>query len=449
MSRVRKIALSLAALVACQDPAPPRDQWKITIATDAPLPQFGDRLLVELLDPRGELACASCRRLIGVGVADLPLSFGVAALDPAQRYLVRVRLYRADHTGGDGLPHGEVLIDAVGRLPPASGITPLSIVASMDCFGVSARPAEALSCRDGALAPIEELSANTPLPAPGSWPPAQATPCGASPDDMVCIEGGAFLLGSPHHLGLEADLATEPERLVVLGAFAIDRDEMTVGRVRDLVARGVLPDAPLQPDPDPKAPAGTCLYLGTGDATNDAMPLNCVHHGLAEAVCAAFGRRLPTEAEWEFAAGQRDRETPYPWGYDEDVCGHAIVGTGRYAEAYEPETIACRVQEDGSLGPWGPRAGGHPLDVTAEGAKNLAGNLAEWVGDAFAPYVSPCLGDTIPALDPRCVGGAPWVYRGSSWLAFPAEARAFIRHRAALPSTHIGFRCALSFGPSR
>jgi formylglycine-generating enzyme len=446
---MRLAAVSLLTLLACQEPAPARDQWRVTIATDAPLPQFGDRLLVELLAEGGELACGSCRRLIGVAAGDFPLSFGIASLDPARRHLVRARLYRADHTGGDGLPHGEVVIDALGRLPAAQGITPVSIVAGMDCFGVTARPSESLACRDGALAPIEELSADPPLPAPGSWPPAQPTPCGAIPDDMVCIKGGAFLLGSPHHLGLEADLATEPERLVVLSAFAIDRDEVTVGRVRELVLRGTLSEAPILPDPDPKAPGATCLYLGAGNDGNDAMPVNCVSHELAAAVCAALGRRLPTEAEWELAAGQRDGETPFPWGYDDDVCAHAIVGMGRYAEAYEPETITCRVQEDGSFGPWGPQAGGHPADVTREGVKNMGGNLAEWVMDAFSPYSSSCLGEKTPTIDPRCEGGPPWVYRGSGWLAFPAEARAFIRHRASFPSTNLGFRCAMSFSASR
>lgn len=440
-------ALGFVFSLGCAGEAPARDQWKITIATDAPLPQLGDRLLVEILEPGGALACPSCRRSLGVSPMDFPLSFGIAAPDGGAAYRVRARLHRADHTGSDGLPAGDTHIDAIGALPPASGLTPVSLVLAMNCFGVSASPIEAVSCRDGELAPVEVLVPDASLPAPGSWPGAQAKPCGSVPDDMVCIEGGAFLLGSPHHLDLAAELDAEPERLVVLSPFALDRDEMTVGEIRALLAQGLLPEAPFGPDPDPKAPTATCLFLGADDATHDPMPVNCVRHELAVAACAALGRRLPTEAEWELAAGQRDLETHYPWGYDDDVCGHAIVGVGRYSEAYEPETISCRVRSDGSLGPWGPQPGGHPLDVTAEGAQNLPGNLAEWVADSFAPYAAACYEGGSPALhDPLCGGATgPWVYRGAGWLGLPAQARVFIRHRSSIASTNIGFRCALSY----
>ena len=129
---------------------------------------------------------------------------------------------------------------------------------------------------------------------------------------MVCIEGGAFLFGSPFHFNFTAELSSEPEHLVKLSPFAIDRDEITVGEARALVAAGLVTGSPVLPNPDPLAAGATCSYLGTSDPTNDAEPLNCLTHDLAAQICEALDRRLPTEAEWEFVAGQRELETPYP-----------------------------------------------------------------------------------------------------------------------------------------
>ena len=442
------LALALVALGSgCRD-AEPRDQWVVTVATDAPLPQFGDRVMVEVLRD-GELACSACRRIFGLEPELLPGSFGIAAPpeDP-EGLRLRVRLYRSDHTGADGVPEGNAHLDALARLPAPSGSTPVSVVAKMDCFGVVADPFADESCdpATGALRPVPPLVDETVLPDVGSWPEAEQVPCtGEIPDDMVCIEGGAFLFGSPFHFNFTAELSSEPERLVKLSPFAIDREEVTVGEARALIASGLVTGSPVLPDPDPLAAGATCTYLGSSDPSNDAQPLNCLTHDLAAQICEALGRRLPTEAQWEFVAGQRELETPYPWGYDDDVCEHAIVARGRFNEAYVEETITCRRNDDGSLGPWGYLPEGHEADVTAQGIRNLGGNMAEWVADRFHPFSTDCYGaEGTLLVDPVCAEPSDtFVYRGSGWLGLPADAQTFIRKRANTVSTNIGLRCAL------
>jgi formylglycine-generating enzyme required for sulfatase activity len=449
---VRRALALFAIVAACQAEPAPRDQWLVTFATDAPLPQFGDRLLVEVLRD-GELACPGCRRIFGLDMDAAPASFGIAAPDGSvDEYRLRLRLYRTDHTGADGSPFGQAHIDLLARLPSAEGSTPVTAIARMACFGIPAWPERDETCDpdSGATVAAPLLTDATPLPQSGSWAPAGPVPCPAEVSaDMVCIEGGAFLLGSPNHFQLTAELASEPEHLTVLSPFALERDELTVGVVRQLVIDGALPGAPFTPNPDPKAPDATCSYLGTLDASHDDWPVNCLTRDLAESICAARGRRLATEAEWEFAAGQRDAESPYPWGYDDDVCAKAVVAVGRFAEAYVEEPLTCRRLPDGSLGPWGLVPGGSDQDLSAQGLRNLGGNLAEWVGDDFAPYTAACFAPAAGSnllVDPRCESpGSTWSYRGGGWLGLPGDALVFIRKRASAASTNIGLRCALSW----
>src|SRR5262249_3488345 len=106
-----------------------------------------------------------------------------------------------------------------------------------------------------------------------------------------------------------------------LSPYAMDVREITVGVVRHLVAEnpGL---APIMHGTDPSTIP--CKYLGPADPTNDDEPVNCVTHDLAARICKALGnKRLPTEAEWEYAAGNRDKEDDYPWGDDGDACKYA------------------------------------------------------------------------------------------------------------------------------
>lgn len=442
---MKRSLLAIGLLLAgCRDPAPARDQWLITVSTDGTQPQFGDRLLVEVLDAAGDLACDGCRRTFGATADAFPLSFGVPVETGAVQ--LRGRLYRVDQTGTDGFPGGTGLIDARGHLPEANGVTPVTLNLTLDCFGLPSQPDATCDSRTGQLGPIPVLDDAVPLE-PASWWGLQPAPCSAPvADDMACIEGGAFIQGDAKDFGISAALSAARERLVVLRPFALERDEVTVGEVRSLVRAGVSNVTPVLPSPDPMDPDGTCTYLGPDDASNDALPVNCVTHQVAANICAALGRRLPTEAEWEWAAGQRDLETLYPWGSDPDVCENAIIGVGRLLEAYFEESIPCRVEDDGTLRPWGVQPGGDPDDVTVQGIANLGGNVSEWTADAFAPYGEACHLDVPrPAVDPLCFfPSSTMVVRGGSWNTILQHARAVTRQRSSSWAPIVGVRCAQS-----
>lgn len=452
MRRHLALGAALVTSAGCSGDGPgPRDQWEVVITTNASTPQFGDRVLVEVLDDRGEIACEACRRQLGVPEI-WPLSFGVVPPAPASAVRLRVRLYRATYAGADGGPRGESVIDLLSTLPEAHGVTKVHAFLSMDCFGVPSDVARAETCdpRTSRLGPEPVLeSPPEDLPEPGTWQPGLQVPCGGpTPPGAACIAGGAFLMGAPAAFIAGDESAPWPERLVRLSPYALDVDEVTVGQVRALVLAG-LGREPVWRDVSGKA--ALCTYLGPSDATNDALPVNCVDQFDAEAVCAALGKRLPTEAEWEFAAGNRARETRFPWGDSQDYCTVSVLGRGRGPLLEEEDYCIGRGADV-----VGPVAGGLDADVTDQGIRNLGGNLSEWVADRFAPYATACWQGLL-LEDPRCDVAVPppdiptldQAFRGGSYASLALAAHAYQRNGGSRTGSapNVGFRCARSMNP--
>ena len=238
---------TLALAGACSGQvAPPRAQWKVYLATDAPVPQLGQQVLVELIDDTGNPVSSSLRRLLdGSSDALWPISFGIVPADGAAPPRIHAQLYRLDDTGADGLPTGTMRIDATAVLPASQGeIIETALVLAMSCFGVEADAAGHRTCNPstGQLDVEPTLAARVDpgtLPQVGSWPPASPVPCsGDPPSGMVCAPGGVFILGSTHFFPVSDDPV--PEHLVQLSPFAIDADEVSVGDLRPLVKAGKL-----------------------------------------------------------------------------------------------------------------------------------------------------------------------------------------------------------------
>jgi formylglycine-generating enzyme required for sulfatase activity len=458
---MRWLALLLLGLVLLAPGCKNRDSWVVSIETDLLAPNFVDRAYVEVLDQNGQLACDDCTHQFGpLTTADFPLTFGIVKTAATVR--VRVRLYRSVVAGPDGRPTGTGLVDVVGVLPPlpegAVGARTAIFPAASFCFGRPPDLGAHTSCsplftgEPGPEPVLTLLDGSSGLLVSGTF--GAAKPCvNPPPEGMVCVGGGAFLIGDPR-VGFASDYPAQPERArQFLAPIALDRDEMTVGAVRKLIAQGkIRGGSGLTRRGAAGSDAELCTFLD--DGSTDALPINCITRDLAQSVCLALDRQLPTESEWEFAAGNAVEETHYPWGEPDGndalyettaaICARAVVGRGR--SGIDGESTACG-------GAPGPTAGGGAGDVTRIGLRNMGGNLSEWIDGEHALYTEPCWSDALTGdLSSGCLTAStaltnpePRVpYRGASW-ARPPEASAGASRFAApsgAASPTIGFRCA-------
>ncbi|MFO0672853.1 MAG: SUMF1/EgtB/PvdO family nonheme iron enzyme [Polyangiaceae bacterium] len=291
--------------------------------------------------------------------------------------------------------------------------------------------------------PLVELSDDGATIGPSSVGTWHGAPCaeGDSTAARACVPGGATVLGTRvslvDSLAPEGGGVTPPVRIFGLDRFFIDREEVTVGQLRDAFAHGLTAATP-DPLDGPLDPAGgkTCTW-STKPMDREALPVTCVDWLTARAYCKLHGGDLPTETQWEHVAtiaGGTEKRL-YPWGNE-------VLGCDRLVFARDPNggitTSACVKQGDTPV----PVTSG-PGDVTPLGVHALFGGVREWTRDVFAPYESPCWAEA--SLDnPLCenvIGAGSHTHRGTSWLSPAAPVASRVASNEANRGRDIGFRC--------
>jgi formylglycine-generating enzyme required for sulfatase activity len=258
-----------------------------------------------------------------------------------------------------------------------------------------------------AQAPSASATA-TPTPTPpaiaSSTAPA-ATPA-AAPARMVLVPAGEFQMGAADRSRDEA-----PPHRVRLDAFYLDQYETTNAEYRRCAAAGVCTPGQL---------AGSFTRPNYRDDPDfGGYPVVGVTWEQAQIYCAWAGKRLPTEAEWEYAArGPQGRL--WPWG-----------------NTFDPARVAASAADTEPVDAY--EAGASPFGVF-----NLAGNVGEWVADAYHARFYAESPEHNPLAPEE---GRERVYRGGSFgnpdsAAYRATRR-YHREQDYF-DVDIGFRCALS-----
>jgi formylglycine-generating enzyme required for sulfatase activity len=140
------------------------------------------------------------------------------------------------------------------------------------------------------------------------------------------------------------------------------------------------------------------------------------------------GARLPTEAEWEYAARSGGLDQTYPWGDELATCDRAVMNDGG-AGCDEGHTWAVCSK---------------PAGNSAQGVCDMAGNVFEWVQDDYHGSYNGAPGDGSAWVDePR---GSFRVFRGGSWLSPAGNLRAANRfgNTPSFRFEPLGFRPARS-----
>lgn len=271
--------------------------------------------------------------------------------------------------------------------------------------------ASQLVCGDGKCSPGEtahscpsdcmDLPDATPSASAPSCSGLAAT-CGPNHDADCCasplIPGGTYN---------RSNLASFP---ATLSDFRLDKYEITVGRFRkfiqaysrDMIANGAGKNPNDPSDPGWNAawnanlPAdSTALmisvecegqigstYRGTATPEHESRPVNCIDWYRAFAFCVWDGGRLPTEAEWNYAAAGGREQRPFPWGYAAGTDG-GVTPDATYAvyNCYFNGNGSCT--DVSNIAPVGSASAGDGK----WGQSDLAGNLWEWTLDAYTdPY---------------------------------------------------------------
>jgi len=247
--------------------------------------------------------------------------------------------------------------------------------------------------------------------------PADGIKCNGEIDyrdtTMILIPAGAFVMGDESN-----DADEKPPHSVNVDAFYIDKYEVTNQEYRRFC------EATGQHYPPTSHP----WYQ---DYFNDnRSPVMGVSWTEAQKYAKWAGKRLPTEAEWEKAASWSPKENKkriYPWGDD-------------------PTPQRARL---GDSNGYPSQVDSYPEGVSAYGVFNMAGNVAEWVDDAYIRYP----GNTDPPPGEYPYGNETKVARGGSVYSVIAQARTTYRDPQPpdiKPSyerqtrTRFGIRCAIS-----
>lgn len=284
-------------------------------------------------------------------------------------------------------------------------------------------------------------------------------------DNVSCCET-IWVPGGDYQMGKASSYEPDAEFPRHVSGFYLDRFEVTVGRLKSFIADYRLPTQgagrhPLFPDsgwqkiweevPHPDIDGKTavpateqelidqvttqCAEAGRTYGNGDTLPANCINWYVAFAFCAWDGGRLPTEAEWNYAAAYGNAGRPYPWSVDETDVSFNADSAAFNTELSEPLVRPLPV---GSF----PAGRGGFFRYPGRGHDDLGGNVMEWNLDQWTDEplescATDCYEPWTENVDDRSARGGCY---GSPYDQVRTGNRASVPGR--IIDVLFGFRCA-------
>src|SRR5207247_2633087 len=138
-----------------------------------------------------------------------------------------------------------------------------------------------------------------------------------------------------------------------------------------------------------------CVHKNPASFQGDDQPVVCVDWRQAQAFARWAGARLPSEAEWEYAARSAGQDRQYPWGDEDPISGLTLLWSAKFGRT----SPVCSNAEKN----------------TRQGLCDMAGSVWQWTQDAYHDSY-----DGAPADDGAWSGSAASsrVLRGGSWADY-------------------------------
>lgn len=257
---------------------------------------------------------------------------------------------------------------------------------------------------------------------------------------MVYVPGGDFMMGSDYlgtayarQLCFEYSTTDavancqsgnfgdeSPAHPVSLSGFWLDQTEVTNGQYQQCVQAGACTPPMEARSNDRPVYFGNPYYAG--------YPVIYVTREQASAYCGWVGGRLPTEAEWEYAA-RGPESWIFPWGNDFDGARLNYCDVNCSAGPNDP-TINDGYADTAPVG-------SYPSGASWVGALDMAGNVREWVADGYGPYTFDA------QVNPAGLEDGDPIPHGGSWLDLPDLVRSANRggNVPGYYRDYYGFRC--------
>jgi serine/threonine protein kinase/formylglycine-generating enzyme required for sulfatase activity len=255
---------------------------------------------------------------------------------------------------------------------------------------------------------------------------------------FVLLDGGEFMMGAFDAADANAADVKRPDQPahpVRVTAFYIQDTETT-----NAAARRYFDDERIKLEDRPKDWQNLWGYLTAGELKlppdkADRYPAVGLPHHVAERCARHFGGRLPTEAEWEFAARSGGKPVRYPWGSapaPSEANAHIDAlseHVPRPVDAYSDMLV---------------------LDRTEQGVAGMIGNVREWCLDEYAPYTKKGDAAVVDPVVRASSDSARFVVRGGSFRTPPEHATTTYREAATgtfETGPDLGFRIVLKCPP--